>query len=158
MTAGYIGDGRRAGNTDRERYTTHLAQMCAEGFLTEDEFRSRRDEALTAVMKDDLRALVRDLPEMPSLPERRYKTQVCGDDYPFSARRWIATAVIGLTLITLPGPLMSGYWGGWDHTPGDGALAAVLILLGVVTFVIGGITQAPDGTAPMRAHPKNRGY
>lgn len=121
-------EGKRVGNTDRDRYIDQLAAAISTGHISEEEFGERRDKALTAVIKSDLQALVNDLPDLPK-PKRTMVTyQVAGDWY-FSPVRWGIALVLSSALIVLPGPLM----------------AASMICAGVALLLGLGIAWAPSG-------------
>jgi hypothetical protein len=141
------------GDQDRDSTVEHLASMVAEGYLTPEEFSTRRDKALTARTRGYLQGLARDLPAA-SVTEKRYRTQVAGNAYPFSWWRWIGTVSLGVCLIVLPGPIMAAEFGGFDHAPGSGSAAIWPIIIGVLIAFFGGVAFAPDGTEPERNRKK----
>jgi hypothetical protein len=55
----------RASDAERERVVSFLRDKTAEGRLTADELDERVGRAYTAVTREDLRRLVRDLPDPP---------------------------------------------------------------------------------------------
>ena len=54
----------RVGDTDRDRYRHHLAQMFAGGYITKEEFDERSDAVTAARTGTDLEFQVKDLPSM----------------------------------------------------------------------------------------------
>lgn len=141
---------RRIGYTDRDKCVDFLAERVASGHLTTEEFAERRDRALLATRQGELDALTRDIPPLPEKPVEKYKTQVAGNAYPFSMRRWIGSLIIGASLIVLPCPIWSGAAGGFRHVPGDGVAAVILILVGVIITLFCGLGFMPDGDEPVR--------
>lgn len=147
----YNGDGnavpnedKRIGHADRDRYADHLAAMVSTGHLKQDEFSERRDKVLEATHLRDLTALTRDLPAVPGPPRpARVRQQVSGGR--FHPWLWVSSMAFGLAVITLPAPVMSAEYGGFDHTPLGGAAAIMIILAGVIAFVVGGVALSPDG-------------
>jgi hypothetical protein len=145
---------KRIGNAERDRYTEHLSNMVAEGFLKPEEFDERRDKALAAMTKPELEELITDLPALPGPAkppakkqvEVRYQMMPDPDGYNvrFKAWRWITGLFFGLGLIIAPGPLFSAASGGLDHAPGSGALPILLIIFGAVLTLVAGIGFAPE--------------
>lgn len=137
---------RRAGHADRDRYVEHLANMVATGYLLPAEFEERRDKALTSTTADELCALIRDLPALPSPKMRKVTYQFAGNEIKFSPFRWVASVALGLAFCVFPGPIMSGAYGGFDHTPLGGGLAVLLIFIGAFMMLGFGAAFCPDDT------------
>lgn len=138
---------KRAGNADRDRYIDHLATAVSTGHISAQEFAERRDKALAAVTKEELRTLADDLPELPE-PKRstHLVTYQVGGSWYFSPVRWGAALVLSAAMLVLPGPLCAAAWHGFNHAPGQGLLPVLLILGGVATLLGLGIGWAPDGS------------
>lgn len=140
----YVSEERkRVGNTDRDRYIDRLSAAISTGHLSEEEFSERRDKALVAVVKQDLRVLVRDLPGPPE-PERTLVTYQLGGSWRFSPWRWGTALILSSAMIVLPGPLCAAAFHGFDHAPGEGLLPVLLIMAGIATLLGFGIGWAPD--------------
>ncbi len=64
--------GMRIGDAERDSITEELAEQCALGRLTPDEFESRMGRALRAKYEGQLVRLTQDLPELPPHPDPPY--------------------------------------------------------------------------------------
>ena len=56
---------KRVGDETRDRYLNHLGLMYADGFIDEPEYQARTDAAITMQTREELDALVQDLPKLP---------------------------------------------------------------------------------------------
>lgn len=136
---------KRAGNADRDRYIDCLATAVSTGHISEQEFSERRDKALTAIKKGELKALVGDLPAIPeSKRSTRVVTYQVGGSWHFSPVRWGAALVLSAAMLVLPGPLFAAAFGGFNHAPLEGGLPVFLIMGGVALLLGLGIAWAPS--------------
>jgi hypothetical protein len=69
-----ITQGKRACDALRDRYVEHLTECLGRRYITEDEFDTRRNTALSAVTEDQLRELIYDLPALKERSTRRTRT------------------------------------------------------------------------------------
>jgi hypothetical protein len=140
----------RVGNSERDRYIDHLANMVSEGYLPQSVFEVRRDRALEAVFKSDLTELVNDLPAVPyppSPPEKRrirVMYQVGGNNVKFSPVKWAVSSGTSIAGTVLVGPLFAAVYHGYDNAPWKGGLPFLLTFVGVLLAALSVIFFAPD--------------
>jgi hypothetical protein len=59
---------QRVGDSHRNAYADHLANMWAAGLLNQEEYEARRDFAMSAETREQLEIVTRDLPSLPRTP------------------------------------------------------------------------------------------
>jgi hypothetical protein len=124
----------RASDAERERIVSFLRDKTAEGRLTADELDERVGRAYAAVTREELRRLVRDLPDPPfgRLPARSRRRH----------RGVVVAGMAGFAALRLPGLALLVVWTALALTIVMVALLAVLaVTLGplialVVLFMI----------------------
>ena len=104
----------RASDADRERVIEQLRRHAADGRLTLDEFEDRVGEALAARTRDDLRPVMRELPQLPPdpAPTPHARRRVAAP----SARTLFTVAAVTIAIVLV----MQGMW--WVAFPLMGVL------------------------------------
>ena len=64
----HLAGSQRIGDSERTRYTEHLNDLYAQGYLPQAEWQARTAAATAATTKDDLLPLLLDLPGLPPEP------------------------------------------------------------------------------------------
>ncbi len=128
-----IDDRIRTSDADRERATARLRDHFAEGRLTREELDGRVTAALNARTAGDLRRVMADLPEPPSVLQQARSMQPAAVPHPVLGRRGPLLLPPLVTLVLLAVLLITG--GGWPF-PAFFEVALVFALITCAATII----------------------
>jgi hypothetical protein len=137
----------RACDAERSRYISHLSRCLQAGYIPGEVFTARMEAAAECVTRDQLAALLADLPALtePTGTLRDRAREVCRGD---AARRWLhiaAAAAAACWAVMIPVLIFSGTGhtvvyghgtGQWAETQHSGPALAVMFFF-VITGVVG---------------------
>lgn len=136
-------DAMRIGDADRDHYIRHLSTVYTSGFLDEDEFRLRADQAAEAKTRGDLNRLVRDLPAIAELPAVRTASVWRSIRLNGVATAWRATAApwryFLLMLFSLAVAIGPAVYNSSNGLGNERGLATVITMLTIVLGTLGTI-------------------
>lgn len=135
----------RVGDADRNQAIDHLGRYFTDGFLDNDEFIQRANQAAEAKTRSELDVLVRDLPASPVARTTSFRQGIrqglaAGWQATSPAQRFTALSLFSLAVAIGPGVYNASVYHGLAHESASAAVVTVLtIVLGIVVAVITGI-------------------
>lgn len=135
----------RVGDTDRNDTVDYLSHYYTKGFLDNDEFTRRANQAAEAKTRDELDVLVRDLPASPVARTTSFRQGIrqglaAGWQATSPAQRFTALSLFSLAAAIGPGVYNASVYHGLAHESASATVVTVLtIILGIVVAVITGI-------------------
>lgn len=125
----------RVGDRQRQRYSEHLNDMYSKGYINPREYAERLDKVWTARFEADLKAIVMDLPAMPSAKVvKKKRLSLKSVPLPF---RWVTGLAVSLfTTVFYPvGEATAAH--GLGNAPGFAfAGAMVCLIAGCVSCIV----------------------
>lgn len=116
----------RAGTAERDAVITRIGDAFAGGYLTREEADERLSQAMHAMLADELRPLVEDLPGPPPPAAERWKSAAAC--YRDSVHFWLAGIPAGLLVMVVPVSVIATF---------GGRLSAARSTVITVTLIIG---------------------